>query len=306
LLEQLLPLLGEPVTTRQETSFFHGEAVMMSNADVRQVIERMRKLADERATNAGGNDPCPPEAECDDCDTVRALREGASLIEAKLASQPAPSGWQQRIAAMGPWKYDGHGEASCHFCEVERYKVVNDGSADGKLREQPHEADCLWQNAVDALPPEPEVKDMRAMLADAWWDGAMYSGVRSAHAMRQACESALVKLKPEPDAKDAIPPQPPSRETKLREVFETCRKHLRERHHCANFDDFNVETLEWPADHDFEVRDATAEEQFEIICPRCLAPHMVDGDASSDTLCPKCQSLSVYGAEASPVKEEPR
>jgi hypothetical protein len=55
--------------------------------DVRQVIERMRKLADQRAAEAG-NDPCPPEAECDDCDTVRALREGASLLES-LATQLA-------------------------------------------------------------------------------------------------------------------------------------------------------------------------------------------------------------------------
>jgi hypothetical protein len=43
-------------------------------------VDRLRKLADERATNAGGSDPCPPEAECDDCDTVRALREAADII----------------------------------------------------------------------------------------------------------------------------------------------------------------------------------------------------------------------------------
>lgn len=37
---------------------------------------------------------------------------------------------------------------------------------------------------------------------------------------------------------------------------------------------------------------------------RMLRLHLVDGDASSDTLCPKCQQFSVYGADASPVKEE--
>ena len=44
-----------------------------------------------------------------------------------------------------------------------------------------------------------------------------------------------------------------ARQSKLREVFEACRAHLQRRHGCANFDDFNVETLEWPADHDFEL-----------------------------------------------------
>jgi hypothetical protein len=64
--------------------------------------------------------------------------------EARLTSHPAPSGWQQRIAAMEPLlsSHDGF-EVMCRFC----------GSYDG------HKPDCLWQHAVDALPPAPEVKD---------------------------------------------------------------------------------------------------------------------------------------------------
>jgi hypothetical protein len=52
------------------------------------LIARLRKLAAERATNAGGNDPCPPEAECDDCDTVRVMREAADALEALSSSAP--------------------------------------------------------------------------------------------------------------------------------------------------------------------------------------------------------------------------
>jgi hypothetical protein len=54
----------------------------------KELIARMRKLADERAMNAGvAGEPCPPEAECDDCDTVRALRDGAEAIEKLTARE---------------------------------------------------------------------------------------------------------------------------------------------------------------------------------------------------------------------------
>lgn len=55
----------------------------------------------------------------------------------KLASQPAPSGWQQRIAAMDPWTP----RQWCFFCSARRPE---------------HRPDCLWQNAVDALSPASE------------------------------------------------------------------------------------------------------------------------------------------------------
>jgi hypothetical protein len=74
--------------------------------------------------------------------------------DAKLTAHPAPSGWQQRIAAMDPWADTQWGARICRFCEVERYRLKG-----GKQRETPHTPDCLWQNAVDALPPAPEVKE---------------------------------------------------------------------------------------------------------------------------------------------------
>jgi hypothetical protein len=37
-------------------------------------------------------------------------------------------------------------------------------------------------------------------------------------------------------------------------------------------------------------------DQFEDICPRCLEPHMVDGDALVGMFCPTCSTLSFYGA----------
>jgi hypothetical protein len=60
-----------------------------------------------------------------------------------LRPQPAPSGWQQRIAAIDPW-----GLQTCFFCGVER---LESGWNGGGLK--PHAPHCLWQNAVDALPP---------------------------------------------------------------------------------------------------------------------------------------------------------
>jgi hypothetical protein len=73
------------------------------------------------------------------CDNTDRAIEGWKRA---LASQPAPSGWQQRIAAMEPWITNRHGATMCVFCKV------------GML--QHHADDCLWQNAVDALPPAPE------------------------------------------------------------------------------------------------------------------------------------------------------
>lgn len=70
----------------------------------------------------------------------------------ELTSPPAPSGWQQRIAAIEPWvNRNGPYDVVCYFCRSTR--SVNSPTS------QQHEPDCLWQNAVDALPPAPEVKE---------------------------------------------------------------------------------------------------------------------------------------------------
>lgn len=62
----------------------------------------------------------------------------------KLASPPAPSGWQQRIAAMEPYLVTQYDDQRCFFC--------------GEYSDGDHKPDCLWQNAVDAA-PGPHAKD---------------------------------------------------------------------------------------------------------------------------------------------------
>lgn len=58
-------------------------------------------------------------------------------IVAALTSPPAPSGWQQRIAAMDPWAVFGY-RSHCFFCRV------------AQEPDTVHKPDCLWQNAKDA------------------------------------------------------------------------------------------------------------------------------------------------------------
>jgi hypothetical protein len=297
---------------------------------VRQVIERLRKLAASRAEDIAVNE-CPPEAECDDCNTVRALRDGAEALEALTAqpseverltkalareeachsttiderdrAQDAADELANRIVALvgagdeveaigehtsanNPWQRaielaDEHIESSAsHPAPSERIRALrvfwtNDTGLTpmpaharerfpdfGWLRWKEvrailDESDDAGQNAVDALPPAPEVKDatpvpildelhailahhgtvsrlpqhyslvtdlvqwaaracrqskpdtkdaippgperatatsskrLRGMLADAWWNGAMYAGERSCHAMKQACDVML-------------------------------------------------------------------------------------------------------------------
>jgi hypothetical protein len=76
------------------------------------------------------------------------LVEKLEAAEAKLASKPAPSGWQQRIAAMAvecacgeAMEYDAHSNGrelfSCPKCRA--FVILGNG-----------------QNAVDALPPAPQ------------------------------------------------------------------------------------------------------------------------------------------------------
>jgi hypothetical protein len=165
---------------------------MSETADVRQVIERMRKLADERA--AGVLAPCPTDAECDDCDTVRALRDGADLLES-LASQPAPSGWQQRIAVIeSPW--DGNVDHPvCWFCSRPKWSVILHG----------HCENCLWQNAVDTLPPAPEGKANRFDCPTCGQGIAVDDEAccRSCGADATPIVGGTPVWIPEPDAKDA-------------------------------------------------------------------------------------------------------
>lgn len=73
----------------------------------------------------------------------------ADALEA-LTSPPAPSGWQQRIAAIDPWLNDGKGGRACKFCGAATW----------------HKDECVWrqakfadpagQNTKDALPPVSE------------------------------------------------------------------------------------------------------------------------------------------------------
>jgi hypothetical protein len=119
--------------------------VTHETGDVRQVIERWDTAVRDYA-NGRGN-------------VGTLMKYGADLVDA-LTSQPAPSGWQQRIAAMrqplcpccttalvyhGWTNLQTHTRWQCPTCKrfvsIEPFDV-----AEG-------------QNAVDALPPAPEVKD---------------------------------------------------------------------------------------------------------------------------------------------------
>jgi hypothetical protein len=274
----------------------------------------------------------------------------------KLASPPAPSGWQQRIAAMDPWVATQHDDYRCFFCGIYR---EDEGEA-----QQEHPPQCLWQNAVDALPPAHT--DWRTLIAplvhfvareralrDAQGKGGQSVGDSPrispsvlkelermlAPVMAQIEKTGALPPAPEmkddqmptdeelvesgmrivrqlldesrrPDAKDAIPPQSTSREAKLREVFEACRAHLRRRHGCNNFDDFNVETLEWPTDHDFEVEDAIPpgpEGATARPCRMCGGTGVAKPvtQAELDEAERAFAAIDRLLADASPVKEEP-
>jgi hypothetical protein len=110
-----------------------------AEGDVRQVIERLNR----EARHIDGNNSYASDV------LVPLMRNAAEFLES-LTAHPAPSGWQQRIAAMIPWHVI-HGERWCFFCGVSEKTVRRRGTR--------HDDDCLWQNAVDALPPAPEVKD---------------------------------------------------------------------------------------------------------------------------------------------------
>jgi hypothetical protein len=74
-----------------------------------------------------------------------------------------PSGWQQRIAAMEPWVSPGPEKwaialASCFFCGVQRDRGA-------------HNSDCLWQNAKDVLPANPDFEHLASFVVS---DGQLH------------------------------------------------------------------------------------------------------------------------------------
>lgn len=106
-------------------------------ADVRQAIERLPHVR-----RCESRSPDQQNSRCE-------FSEGhvGPHVFGELAwtdgSQSAPSGWQQRIAAINPWAVFGY-RSHCFFCRVAQEPSTV------------HAADCLWQNAVvDALPPAP-------------------------------------------------------------------------------------------------------------------------------------------------------
>jgi hypothetical protein len=150
----------------------------------------------------------------------------AETAEAKLIAQPAPSGWQQRIAALRElieevWtshrdpkdaNYNECEKAECAWCEDTRkaLDVISPATEGQNAVDAPPPAppsrvekcacghmfhgdgkcafcDCGWSK--DALPPAPEVKD-----------ASLYVGTPCA-----ACKGTGLVMA---DAKDASPPQP--------------------------------------------------------------------------------------------------
>jgi hypothetical protein len=117
-----------------------------------------------------------------------ALQVIGQIEEGKLTTQPAPSGWQQRIAAMSPYhRYSGTMMAC--FC----------GCWDGNG----HEADCLWRLAKVALPPQQSradiVAEIRALIR-AYTDDL---DVLAVHNISQAFLNYVDER-----LKDALPPAP--------------------------------------------------------------------------------------------------
>jgi hypothetical protein len=137
--------------------------VTHETGDVRPVIERLgadlasalrheRELADDRDDWKRRAEVAEAEIKALKSDLERAryapLGENHHNAAAcpycrpKLASRPLASDWPKWIAAMDPWEA-GDGDESCFFCARPKWSVGASG----------HREHCLWQNAVDALPP---------------------------------------------------------------------------------------------------------------------------------------------------------
>jgi len=125
-----------------------------------EVIERLAERGHGQCQHDDRADG--PRDECDFClaDAARAI------VEAHLTAQPAPSGWQERIAAMEQEIAElrrMNNVALCQSCtrlreiarDSEVFCTIVYDLTTGEVRHERPEG----QNAVDALPPAPEVKD---------------------------------------------------------------------------------------------------------------------------------------------------
>lgn len=82
------------------------------------------------------------------------IERARNALKSSGPAQPAPSGWQQRIAAIAEPAVDTNFGSACFFCGAEhRWDDAKAGFVT-----QPHAVDCLWQNALDALPPSPSAE----------------------------------------------------------------------------------------------------------------------------------------------------
>jgi hypothetical protein len=61
-----------------------------------------------------------------------------------MAEAQGESNWCARIAALSPWEQAMDYSNACFFCQAE----LGDDMDESKVT---HAADCLWQNANDAL-----------------------------------------------------------------------------------------------------------------------------------------------------------
>jgi hypothetical protein len=91
-------------------------------------------------------------AEADPANVDGLVHQAKALMADVVAGVPpgnTPSGWQQRIAAIEPWRNDQQDDPYCMFCGVARYRY---DTATQKLIACSHAAECVWQDAVNAFP----------------------------------------------------------------------------------------------------------------------------------------------------------
>jgi hypothetical protein len=164
--------------------------VTHETGDVRQVIERLEGLAvfaeqDERAYRRA---------------EATLVRQAAELLKSSV-SQPAPSGWQQLRAAF----YAGM-KWPCGWCEPFDQESADRGFAHFVSSIVPP---APRQNAVDALPPAPEVKDANPPNVEDAIPPAprQHSNTCDLVGFRQGYNAPGV-CSCGADAKDAIPPGP--------------------------------------------------------------------------------------------------
>jgi hypothetical protein len=133
--------------------------VTHETGDVRPVIERLRQHAEGWLAPYRGapREKWQPESEdINESSMARECMRAADLLES-LTAQPAPSGWQQRIAE---WRK----KAAEHRASAEKF--TNGSRYHDRVKSAHHFsaatlemcANDLEQNAVDALPPAPDAR----------------------------------------------------------------------------------------------------------------------------------------------------